>query len=231
MIRLRCSTLLPAATLSILSIAAVACDSDPRVDRHAAADATFRVRADGCGPRSELGTGTLIDGGLVVTAAHVVAGADRVDVVAADGEQVGADVVGFDPDLDLALLRPLTGPGDPATLRAVPAGEDERGVVAVFAADESVELIDVTVVRTVTIATTDIYRDRDVDRAGFEIDAPIDPGDSGAMVYLPGGGAGIVWARSSLRDGRAWAIDLPSPLLREADRQRLTDVVDTGPCL
>ncbi len=44
-------------------------------------EATVRVRADGCGPRTELGVGTSIGDGLVVTAAHVVAGAERVEIV------------------------------------------------------------------------------------------------------------------------------------------------------
>ena len=84
---------------------------------------------------------------------------------------------------------------------------------------------------TTNISTTDIYLDRDVVRPGFEIEGSIDPGDSGAMVTLPGGGAGIVWARSNRNVRRAWAIDLPVGL---RDGSLLTGTrapVDVGACI
>ena len=61
-------------------------------------------------------------------------------------------------------------------------------------------------IRTVDIDTTDIYLDRNVRRAGFEVAAEIEAGDSGAVVVLPGGiAAGMIWAKSTQRNGRAWA--------------------------
>ena len=38
--------------------ATVSCGNDSGVDDDTIAEATVRVRADGCGPRTELGTGT-----------------------------------------------------------------------------------------------------------------------------------------------------------------------------
>ena len=95
---------------------------------------------------------------------------------------------------------------------------------------EQTDVADVTVVREAVIRTTDIYREDPVRRDGFEVEASVDPGDSGAMVVLPGGGAGIVWARSNVNEHRAWAIDLPTDVL-DGTAATLTAPVDLGPCV
>jgi Do/DeqQ family serine protease len=70
--------------------------------------------------RANLGSGVLIDDrGHVLTNAHVVARASRVQVVLADGRELDATVVGADPNNDVAVLQvesdeslPWTPPGD-----------------------------------------------------------------------------------------------------------------------
>jgi S1-C subfamily serine protease len=50
--------------------------------------------------------------------------------------------------------------------------------------------------------------DTPVDRPGLEVAARIDPGDSGAPVLDRRGRVlGVVYARSSDREGTAWAVD------------------------
>jgi S1-C subfamily serine protease len=200
------------------------------IDRDAALASAVHVEAAGCGPRVRLGMGTTIADGLVVTAAHVVGGTDRIDVVDADAHRVRADVVMFDPDLDIAALRPRPATGRAAMLRAEPVRAGDVGVVVVPGADGADEFLPVTVLRTVTVRTTDIYLDTPVERPGFEIDAPIEPGDSGAMVHFADGADGVVWARSTTRAGRAWAVTVPEELIDASTRRQLVDTVDTGPC-
>lgn len=68
-----------------------------------------------------VGTGVVIvDRGIILTNLHVVAGADRVQVVFFDGTESDADVIGLQPENDLAVLQAKTIPDDlaPATLRS-----------------------------------------------------------------------------------------------------------------
>jgi len=189
------------------------------------------IRTTGCGPRTRIGVGTAIDDGLIVTAAHVVAGADRIEVTSSDGSHGVATVVYIDDDLDVAALRTGVELGDPIVLRAEPVRAGTAGSVTLPArGGRDATMVGVDIVRPVTIRTTDIYGDDEVERHGFEVAATVDPGDSGAMVMVGGRGAGIIWARSTVADDRAWAVDLPDILRDPASRDALTDEIDSGPC-
>jgi S1-C subfamily serine protease len=205
----------------------------PSIDRDAAVAAAIDIRAAGCGPRVRFGSGTSIPDDLILTAAHVVSGASDIEVIDSTGFATEAAVVFFDPDLDVAVLRPSTPAGDPIQMRAEPAREQEIGIVVLsrlIADTVETEIIDVRVLRQVNILTTDIYLDKDVERDGFEVTAPIEPGDSGAMVHLPGGGVGIIWARSTDNEDHAWAVNIPEIVLDPDERSALREGVDNGPC-
>lgn len=195
--------------------------------------AALDVRTTGCGPREGFGSASLIDDGLAITAAHVVAGADGVTVIDLELNEHAASVVVFDPDLDIALLRVPDGIGTPVGLldTRVEAG-DVGAITAVRDRDDAgvVVTLDVDVLRRAEVATTDIYRDRDVVRRGFEIDGDIEPGDSGAVVVIDGRGAGVVWSRSIERDGRAWVVNIPDPYRDLDDLRGRIEPAGTGEC-
>ena len=68
-----------------------------------------------------IGSGVVIvDKGVILTNLHVVNGAERVQVVFADGTESDATVIGLQPENDLAVLQAKTIPDDlvPATLRS-----------------------------------------------------------------------------------------------------------------
>jgi S1-C subfamily serine protease len=63
------------------------------------------------------GSGVIIAGdGLVLTSSHVIAGAKRVRLGFAEGGQAEAEILGNDPDTDLALLRTKLPSGVPAAV-------------------------------------------------------------------------------------------------------------------
>lgn len=61
------------------------------------------------GPRQpqSLGSGVIVDAerGIVVTNDHVISGADAILVTLADGREFDADLLGADPDADIAVLQ------------------------------------------------------------------------------------------------------------------------------
>ena len=106
------------------------------VNQHAT-QGTYRVEAPACG-RLQEGTGFAVDQDLVVTNAHVVAGADESRCSGEDGEVLATEVVAFDPLRDIAALRidqadvsqPLTlgepSVGDQGAVFGHPGGGDLR---------------------------------------------------------------------------------------------------------
>ncbi len=74
-----------------------------------------RVQSVGDGRRHGVGSGVVIAGdGLVLTNSHVIAGARRVRLSFAEDGEAEAQVLGDDPDTDLALLRTGLPAGTPA---------------------------------------------------------------------------------------------------------------------
>lgn len=82
---------------------------DTRVDPRLNSPLQRRLRANrGGGQRIErsLGSGVILsDDGHIVTNNHVIAGADAIQILLADGRSASASVVGTDPETDLAILR------------------------------------------------------------------------------------------------------------------------------
>jgi len=68
-----------------------------------------------------LGTGVVVEeNGTILTNLHVVMGVERIEVVFADGTRSPAEIIGIEPDMDLAVIRVTVLPDDliPATLRS-----------------------------------------------------------------------------------------------------------------
>ena len=183
------------------------------------------------GPQSSTGSGFVIDAdGYIMTNAHVVSGARRVEVVLpadnADGTlntalsgksyTVPARIVGMTTELDLALLK-LDGqklqPLPLATYSQVRQGETVFAFGSPIGMRNSLThgLIS-AVARQVDVDSPLIY---------VQTDAPINPGNSGGpLVNIRGEVVGIntfILSQSGGSDGLGFAI--PSATIRTAFRQ------------
>jgi S1-C subfamily serine protease len=158
--------------------------------------------ADGKPAESEeieqgVGTGVVIvDKGIILTNLHVVAGAERVKVVFADGMESDAEVIGLRPEHDLAVLQARTVPDDltPATMRSTSDLQPGDEVVAVgfpFGIGPSASAGVISGLRRE-------FRSEEGQRVLtnlIQFDAAANPGSSGGpLVTLDGAVVGIVTA-------------------------------------
>ena len=125
-----------------------------------------------------LGSGFLIDAsGLILTNAHVVDGADVIHVRTPDGDDIDAEVVGRDPEDDLALVRAAGVNSRPAVLGDSDGVEVGDWAVAIgnpLGLDHSV---------TAGIISA---KARGIDDSGLEFlqtEAAINPGNSGGPLF------------------------------------------------
>lgn len=69
-------------------------------------DRTPDLNEEGGGIKNSLGSGVIVSHeGYILTNNHVVEGADEIEVVLTDGRKAPAQVVGLDPETDLAVIK------------------------------------------------------------------------------------------------------------------------------
>ena len=168
-------------------------------------------------PSQSLGSGVLIDAERhVLTNEHVVASADRIRVTLADGRQLGAQLVGADPNNDLAVLRIESGEALPWT--APGASSDLLVGEPVIAIGNPFGLSN-TVTTGVLSAVDRSLRSGDRVFHGFlQTDASINPGNSGGPLLNAEGE--LIGINTAIYDGAqgigfAIPIDTAKRVVRE----------------
>jgi S1-C subfamily serine protease len=209
---------------AITILATAGCAADPP-------SAVVGIVVDGCDPGEEIGSGMIVAPGLVLTSAHVLAGASEI-VVSGEGGSSVAEIVAFDPEMDLAYLSIDDRRAAPMRIASDHVVDDDAGVAYVVR-DRQPVAVPVRVRRRVRIRTEDIYVEGETLRPGFELEADIRAGDSGGAVMVDGDVIGVIWARSNKHEGRAYAIDAvrAGELIREQLRtSRIDNSIDLARC-
>ncbi len=162
---------------------------------------TALVSTTACGVVSgTTGTAVVLDDSRLLTAAHTVIGAGSV-VVSIDGVSRPAEIIGLDPRTDLALL---DVPGVVAS--ALQLGVAQTGEPVRYANGEGV-VRSAEITRRLEIRIEEERSTVRSSRFGFEIDATVELGDSGAGVFDDRGRLiGIIFGRSTTSDDRSFAV-------------------------
>ncbi|MGD2102914.1 MAG: trypsin-like peptidase domain-containing protein [Acidimicrobiia bacterium] len=158
------------------------------------------------------GSGVIYDSdGLIVTAAHVVAGVDDVRVRFADGEQVGGTVVGSAPEVDIAVIEVDRG-GLPAATFSTAKPRVGQLAVAVGSPWGLESTVTAGIISAVdqTDCSTQFADGTPTCTPLVQTDAAINPGNSGgALVDRYGQVVGInvsIFSSSGANDGVGFAV-------------------------
>ena len=161
------------------------------------------------GPRSGAGSGVIFDAreGLIITNNHVIKDADEITVTLNDRREYEAELVGTDPDTDIALLK--IDARDLDALRLAKSGDARVGdyVIAVgnpFGLTSTVTSGIVSAIGRETASGNNRYENY------IQTDASINPGNSGgALVNSKGELIGIntaIVSRSGGNNGIGFAV-------------------------
>ncbi|HTR74782.1 MAG TPA: MarP family serine protease [Solirubrobacterales bacterium] len=198
--------------------------ADPAV--LSAGGSVVRVLSTACGLGVE-GSGWAVQPDLIVTNAHVVAGADDTTVTTQSGVELDATAVYYEPEDDLALLRidgslptlpisPGSHQGEPAAVLGYP----ENGPYTVTLA---------RIGETRSTISENSYGNGPIERTITSLGGDVRSGNSGGpLLDRQGDVAGVVFAATT--SGPAGGFAVPAEQVRAAIPQASTAAVGTGPC-
>jgi S1-C subfamily serine protease len=203
------------------------------------APSTVKVEGSGCGVIQE-GSGFVVAPGLVVTNAHVVAGISRPFVIDQNGDHPATAAL-YDSRLDIAVLR-IPGLHDPpASLLEGSSLVNHGSAAAVLGYPEGgpFKAVPAGVAAAFEATGLDIYGNAAVTREIYELDAVVQPGNSGGPLVASGDTAeeipdgtvvGVVFARSTTDTDVGYALALPAVNQDIAKAESSDSTVTTGAC-
>lgn len=150
------------------------------------ADSVVRIVGFGCGSPA-LGSGFAIAPNLLATSGHVVTGREpeTLAVVRPDGSEYRAVLVGFDEDLDLAVLRVDDTTFRPVNLITdVPVVEGVAVGVRSEAGEHFINEVEFEVDAPVNVNWDGVFRESESRFRGLRMNAEVRPGDSGSGLFV-----------------------------------------------
>jgi len=159
--------------------------------------------------RQSLGSGVIIDGqrGFILTNEHVIARTGKIIVVLKDEREFGAQIVGADPDSDLAVLRINAK----TPLPAIQMGRSDDLMIGetVIAIGNPFGFSNTVTTGVISAVNRSIRADDRIYQDFIQIDASINPGNSGGpLLNINGELIGINTAIYAKARGIGFAIPI-----------------------
>jgi S1-C subfamily serine protease len=201
---------------------------DPRVlgqpGVRAAAPSVVRVLGTACGLGIE-GSGWVARPGLVVTAAHVVAGETDTTVTTLSGTTLPADAVAFDSRNDIAVLRVAGLAVQP--LRLIEPHSGTSVAIIGYPENGPFDAVPGRIGATRTVLSRDAYGRGPVTRTVTSLSGPVRHGDSGGPAVDAAGAVQTTVFAARTNGGGGYGV--PAPLVRRA-LSSARGSVSTGAC-
>jgi Do/DeqQ family serine protease len=176
--------------------------------------------------QNNLGSGVIIDGkrGLILTNEHVIARSTAIKVILKDKREFQAQIVGADPDSDLAVLKIVSSEALPSVAMGksddLMIGETVIAIGNPFGFSHTVTTGVISAINRSIRSNERIYRDF------IQIDASINPGNSGGpLLNINGDLIGINTAIYSSAQGIGFAIPISKAKRIISDLIRYGEVV------
>lgn len=195
-----------------------------------AAPSVLRVVADGCGQRAS-GSSFVIAPEYLVTNAHVIVGADSVQVQTSSTSFRAIPVL-LDLKLDVALLWADNLLAQPLRLATEEPGRGDLGATVGYPGGGGETVKPATVSATYFATGLDVTREERVQRRIIELRARVVPGDSGGPFVLQDGTVGgVVFAESRVDPTVGYALSALEVLDRVQPAVGRQQGVASGPCV
>jgi uncharacterized membrane protein required for colicin V production len=200
---------------------------DPDVER--AGESVLKIHGNNDCGRGVEGTGFLISADRLMTNAHVVAGVDDPEVVVGD-ENFEADVVYYNSDLDVAVLRVSGIVRDHLEL-SFEAQPNDGGAILGYPQDGPFDVQPARIRDETKLRSPDIYGHGSVIREVFSLRGLIRPGNSGGpLVNSQGQVTGVIFAASLSDNDTGYALTAQAVREAAAKGRINNDEVSTGDC-
>jgi S1-C subfamily serine protease len=161
----------------------------------------------------------------------VVAGVSSPQVQQQNGPSQSATTVLFNPRMDVAILRVSVTPGKPLPLDSQDTGRGTKGAVLGFPGGGRLTVGTAAVRRDIEAVGRDIYGRSVVQRDVYELQAIVQPGNSGGpFVLFNGDVAGVVFAASTTDSSIGYALTTPQIIPLVQQTQGKTSRVSTDGC-
>lgn len=164
-----------------------------------------KVQGKGCGGISQ-GTGFVADHNLVITNAHVIAGVTEPFVIDSRGAH-SVEVIGFDPDLDIAVLKTKDLAGAPLRLESGVQPNGTASATVGYPGGGNVIADPAVVIESFKALGRNIYNQGETTREVYSIKGNVHPGSSGGpLIDKEGDVIGVIFAQSTSYDGVGYAL-------------------------
>lgn len=157
-----------------------------------------------------VGSGFVAAPNYIITNAHVVAGM-RHPYIQDENGRLKTNVVAFDPDNDIAVLRTDRIEGKSLSLTRKQINIGVQGVALGYPGGKSFTAQPGVIVDRFTALGRDIYNEKPVKREVYALKATIEPGNSGGPFMGQNGEViGLIFARSTTNEKVGFALSTPA---------------------